>query len=132
MSHWYGLTRPEGVSLAFGARMILEPPQVTLVNDRCSYFPEDGGSEQSRALDAWLLGVGLPWLRRVLKGTGLKTLEEFEAHKILDNPGSLQYIYHAEGAFALRASPCQSYGYLFLIVAPFSQLPPEEKMEFVA
>tara|TARA_Y100001972_G_scaffold86808_1_gene106192 strand:+ start:129 stop:446 length:318 start_codon:yes stop_codon:yes gene_type:complete len=97
----WGLKAPEGVSVAWDARAIYKAGHVDLLHDRQSWTG-DKRTRARKALLAWLNGVGLRKIKETVK----------EAYLPSDSAETVAY---REGGFVIKASPRQSYGYLYLV-----------------
>ena len=96
----WGLKAPEGVSVAWDARAIYKAGHVDLVHDRQSWTGKR--TKARKALAAWINGVGLAGIREVCRETYLPS-------------DSAETVSFREGGFVIKASPRQSYGYLYLV-----------------
>ena len=91
---------PEGVRASWEARANYKAGYIDLVHDRQSWTGKR--TKARKALAAWINGVGLAGIREVCRETYL--------------PGdSAKTVTFSEGGFVLKASPRQSYGYLYLV-----------------
>ena len=92
---------PEGVRASWEARANYKAGYIDLVHDRQSWTG-DKRTKARKALLAWLNGVGLSGIREVCR----------ETYLLADSAETVAY---REGGFVIKASPRQSYGYLYLV-----------------
>lgn len=105
---WGNNMMPEGVGayVAFGARTIKNKAGVEFLPDRqgwwCEYTDETNPSARKACvsrLQGWLLGARLTALKKWTTTVGPDSEEVYELN---------------EGDYHLRASPCASYGYVYI------------------
>lgn len=97
-----GAECPPEAEVIWGARALYEGGACNLLGDRQGWHPVFGGTaEQRRSFWDWLRSTGLPALRRWIRERGVES-------------NSAAIFEFSDGQHHLRASPNQSYGYVYI------------------